>query len=76
MCLFRGETHAILALSGNINFVELSLIAMSNVLFKNFANSFVSFDGILPILADFLLYFLKIVPHHKQKQLEDGCLQV
>ena len=60
MCLAKGETHAILALSGNIPLLKLLLIAMANGLLKTFADSFISFGGILSIPVDFLLsIFLK-----------------
>ena len=49
-----GETHAILALSGNIPLLKLLLTAMANSLLKTFADSFISFGGILFIPADFL----------------------
>ena len=49
-----GETHAILALSGNIPLLKLLLTAMTNNLLKTFADSFISFGGILSIPADFL----------------------
>ena len=55
MCLSKGETHAILALSWNIPLLKLLLIAMANGLLKTFANSFVSFGGVLFIPVDFLL---------------------
>ena len=59
MCLSKGETHAILALSGNIPLLELLLIAMANGLLKTFADSFISFGGILSIPVDLLSAFLK-----------------
>ena len=60
MCLSKGETHAILALSGNTPLLKLLLIAMANGLPKTFPDSFISFGGILSIPADFLLsIFLK-----------------
>ena len=74
VCLSKGEMHAILALSGNIPLLKLLLIAMANGLLKTFADSFISFGGILSILVDFLLsIFLKIVLHHKRKPVEGGC---
>ena len=70
-----GETHAILALSGNITLLKLLLNAMAKGLnFKNFADSFISFGGILCMPVDFLLsIFLKSCLHHKRKPLEGGC---
>ena len=60
MCLSKGETHAILALSGNIRLLKLLLIAMGNGLLNTFAHSFISFGGILSRPVDFLLsIFLK-----------------
>ena len=59
VCLSKGETHAILALSGNIPLLELLLIAMANGLLKTFADSFISFGGILSIPVDLLSAFLK-----------------
>ena len=54
MCLSKGETHTILALSGNIPLLKLLLIEIA------FADSFISFGGILSIPVDFLLsIFLK-----------------
>ena len=53
--LSKGEVHAILALSGNITSLKLLLTAMANGLLKTFADSFISFDGILCITVDFLL---------------------
>ena len=55
MCLSKGEVKAILALSGNMPFLKLLLIAMPNGLLKTFADNFVSFDGILSIPVDFLI---------------------
>ena len=55
MCLSKGETHAILTLSGNIPLLKLLLIAMANGWLKTFADSFISFGGILSISVDFLL---------------------
>ena len=49
MCLFKGETHAMLALSGNIPLLKLLLIAMANDWLKTFADSFISFGEILSI---------------------------
>ena len=37
VCLSKGETHAILALSGSIPLLKLLLIAMANGLFKTFS---------------------------------------
>ena len=54
VCLSKGETHAILALSGNISLLKLLLIAMANVLLKTFADSFISFGGNISIPVDFL----------------------
>ena len=60
MCLSKGETHAILAISGHIPLLKLVLIAIANGLLKTFADSFISFGGILSIAVDFLLaIFLK-----------------
>ena len=60
MCLSEGETHTILALSGNIPLLKLLLIAMANGLLKTFADSFISFGGILSMPMDFFLpIFLK-----------------
>ena len=60
MCLSEGETHTILALSGNIPLLKLLLIAMANGLLKTFADSFISFGRIFSISMDFLLsVFLK-----------------
>ena len=60
MSLSKGETHTILALSGNIPLLKLLLIAMENGLLESFADSFISFGGILSIPVDFLLsIFLK-----------------
>ena len=59
MCLSEGETHTILALSGNIPLLKLLLIAMANGLLKTFADSFISFGGILSIPVDLLSAFLK-----------------
>ena len=60
VCLSKGETHAILGLSGNILLLKRLLIAMANGLLKTFANSFISFGGILSIPVNFLLsIFLK-----------------
>ena len=53
--LSKGETHAILALSGNIRLVKPLLIAMANGLLKTFGDSFISCGWILSIPADFLL---------------------
>ena len=47
MCLSKGETQAVLALSGNIPLLKLLLIAMANGLLKTFADSFISFRGTL-----------------------------
>ena len=55
VCLSKEEMHAILALSGKISLLKLLLIAMANGLLKTFADSFISFGGILYIPADFLL---------------------
>ena len=44
--------HAILALSGNIPLLKQLLIAMANSLLKTFADSFISFSGILSIPLD------------------------
>ena len=58
--LSKGETHAILTLSGNIPLLKLLLIAMTNGLLITFADSFISFVGILSVPVDFLLsIFLK-----------------
>ena len=58
--LSEGETHAILALSGNIPLLKLLLIAITNGLLITFADSFISFVGILSVPVDFLLsIFLK-----------------
>ena len=58
--LSKRETHPILALSGNIPLLKLLLTAKANGLHKNFADSFISFGGILSIPVDFLLsIFLK-----------------
>ena len=61
MCLSKGETHAILALSGNIALLKLFIIAMANGLFKTVGDTFISFSGILSMsIPDFLLsIFLK-----------------
>ena len=60
VCLSKRETQAISALSGNIPLLKLLLIAMASGLLKTFADSFVSFGGILSIPVDFLLLiFLK-----------------
>ena len=60
MHLSKGETHSILALSGNISLLKLLLIAMANGLPKTFADIFISFGGILSIPVNFLLsIFLK-----------------
>ena len=37
VCLSKGETHAILALSGNVPLLKLLLIAMANGLLKTFS---------------------------------------
>ena len=55
VCLSKGEVKAILALSGNMPFLKLLLIAMANGLLKTFADNFVSFGGILSIRVDFLI---------------------
>ena len=55
VCSFKGETDAILALSGNFPLLKLLSIAMDNSLLKTFADSFISFGGILSIPLDFLL---------------------
>ena len=55
MCLSKRKTQAISALSGNIPLLKLLLIAMASGLLKTFADSFVSFGGILSIPVDFLL---------------------
>ena len=55
VCLSKGEMHVILALSGNIPLLKLLLIAMENGLLESFADSFISFGGILSIPVDFLL---------------------
>ena len=44
--------HAILALPGNIPLLKQLLIAMANALVKTFADSFISFGGILSIHLD------------------------
>ena len=54
MCLSKGETQAVLALSGNIPLLKLLLIAMANGWLKTFADSFISFGGILSIPVHFL----------------------
>ena len=60
VCLSKGETHAVLALSGNIPLLKLLVIVMANGLLKTIPDSFISFGGILSILVDFLLsVFLK-----------------
>ena len=60
MCLSKGETHAILVLSGNITLLKRLLVAMANGLFKTVADSFISFGGILSMPVGFLLsIFLK-----------------
>ena len=60
MCLSKGETHSILALSEKIPLLKLLLIAMTNGLLMTFAGSLISFGGILSIPVDFLLsIFLK-----------------
>ena len=59
MCLSKGETQAVLALSGNIPLLKLLLIAMANGWLKTFADSFISFGGILSIPVDLLSAFLK-----------------
>ena len=53
VCLFKGETHAILALPGSITLLKLSLIAMANGFLKKIGDSIISFGEILPL--DFLL---------------------
>ena len=57
--LSKGEMHAILALSGNFPLLKLLLIVMANGLLKTFADSFISFGGILSMPVDFLSIFLK-----------------
>ena len=58
VCIFKGETHAILALPGSITLLKLSLIAMANGFLKKIGDSIISFGEILPL--DFLLsIFLK-----------------
>ena len=58
--LSKGETHAILTLSGNIPLLKILLIAMANGLLKIFSDGFISFGGILSIPVGFLLsIFLK-----------------
>ena len=54
VCLSKGETHVILALSRNIPLLNLLLIEMANVLLKTFADSFISFGGNISIPVDFL----------------------
>ena len=51
----QGKNARNLALSGNIPLLKLLLIVMTNGLLKTFADSFISFSGILPILVDLLL---------------------
>ena len=53
MSLSKGETHANLALSGNIALLKQLLTAMANGLLKTFADSFINFSGILSINMDF-----------------------
>ena len=52
VCLSKEEMHAILALPGNIPLLKQLLIAMANALVKTFADSFISFGGILSIPFD------------------------
>ena len=73
VCLFKGETHAILALPGSITLLKLSLIAMANGFLKKIGDGITSFGGILPL--DFLLsIFLKSVLHTSRNL--GGCLQL
>ena len=60
VCLSKGETHANLALSGNIPLLKLLLPAMANGLLKTFADSFIGLGEILSTPVDILLsIFLK-----------------
>ena len=59
MCSSKGETHAILALPANIPLLKLLLMAIANGLLKTYADSFISFGGILSIPVDLLSVFLK-----------------
>ena len=52
LCLSKGETHAVLALSWNILLLKLFLFGIANGWLKTF--SFISFGGILSIPVDFL----------------------
>ena len=75
VCIFKGETHAILALPGSITLLKLSLIAMANGFLKTIGDSIISFGGILPL--DFLLsIFLKSCSTSQAETLEGGCLQL
>ena len=70
----KGETHAILALSGNIPLLKLLLIAVAIGLFKTFADNFINFvESYLYLRISYYQYFLKVVLHHKRKPLEGGC---
>ena len=73
VCLSKGETHPILALSGNIPLLKVLLIAMANGLLKTFAVLLVLFESYLYLWISSYQYFLKIVLHHKRKPLDGGC---
>ena len=72
VCLSKGETHAVLALSGNIPLLKLLLNAMANGLRLLQIVLLVLVESYLFLWISYHQYFLKVVLHHKRKPLEGG----
>ena len=64
VCLSKGETQAVLVLSGNIPLLKLLLITMVLL---------VLVEPYLYLWISYYQYFLKVVLHHKRKPLESDC---